>query len=350
MLEPLDDGEELGANAATLDRMLSGDIETQQASGRKCGMRKVVVFGSLNTDMSIECDRLPELGETVRGSGFVTVPGGKGGNQAVASARMGADTFMVGKVGNDPNGRELVSSLAMHGVVCMNVSATTRAATATAVVLRTKGNNHVILDVGANEKMTYEEVRAAIHGLRGLGNIFLTQLECDFDVTMKAISCAKRNGLYTVLNASPARELPDEIYPQLDLLCVNRTECAAISGICPEDDESAKEALRFFAGKGARDVIVTLGSEGSVALSHGKFVRIDPFPVDAVDSTGSGDAYLGEVVAHLAFGGTLKGGMVYGSAAGALCATKVGGQDTMPSWAEVEALAKDRVAELGPGA
>jgi ribokinase len=306
-------------------------------------MNKVIVSGSLNMDMSVQCRTVPRRGETAIGDNFLQTPGGKGGNQAVAIARMGADAFMVGKVGDDEYGRALIASLARYGVACTNVSVSETERTAVAVVIRAQGDNRVVVDPGANAAMTYQEIRAAIHGLAGKGNIFLTQLEGNFEATMDSILCAKRNGLYTVLNASPARSIPSAVYEALDLLCVNETECELLAGIDPMDDDSRRRALEFFQAQGVKHAVITLGRRGSATLIDGEYVKVPTFKVDTVDTTGAGDAYLGELVAHLAFGGTLRESMVYASAAAALSVGKVGAQAAMPTWDEVEQF----VAEHG---
>lgn len=305
-------------------------------------MAKVIVFGSLNMDISVECDDFPKRGETITGGGLLMTPGGKGTCQAVACARMGADTFMVGKVGDDQYGRQIVAALTKHGVSPMNVSITRRAATGVALITRAKGDKTIVTDPGANYKMTYAEVRAAIHGLGQRGNIFLTQLGCDPDATYESIKCAKRNGLYTVLNASPVQSLPLDLYPSLDLLCVNATECRAICGIAPMDDASTKEAIDWFAERGVASTVITLGSQGSATVIDSKLVKVPAYHVSVVDTTAAGDAYVGELVAHLAFDGTLEEAMKYGSAAAAICITRVGAQETMPRWDEVEEFVKMR--------
>lgn len=311
-------------------------------------IKKVIVFGSLNMDMSVECARVPRRGETVRGDSYVTTPGGKGGNQAVACARMGVDTFMVGKVGNDAFGRVLVANLTRHGVSTANVSVTAREETGAAVILRAAGDARIVFDPGANQAISYDEVRAAIHGFKQNGNIFLTQLECDPEVTMQALLCAKRNGLYTVLNAAPAVPIPDEVASSLDLLCVNSIECEELSGISLAVEDGAfdyaaiQRALEHFASRGIGATIITLGKQGSVTLGEdGRMLSVAAYGVDAVDSTGAGDAYLGGLVASLALGKDRFQGMRVGTAAAALCVTRLGAQKAMPSWDEVTEFIAD---------
>lgn len=313
-------------------------------------MEKVIVFGSLSMDMSVKCRAIPHRGERAIGGGFLMTPGGIGANQAVMCSRMGADTFMIGKVGDDEYGRQLMASLARHGVVCSNVSISETEHTGIGLVLRGEGDNRTVVDPGANAKTTYQEVRAAIHGLAGKGNIFLCQLDCDLEATVQSILCAKRNRLFTILNATPARSIPTEVYQALDVLCINEGECEFLTGISPLDDESRERALRFFERQGVGHTVITLGRRGSATLVDGELVKVPCFRVETVDTKGAGDAFVGELAAHLCFGGSIEESMVYASAAAALCVTKVGAQEAMPTFAEVENfLAKAREAQASEG-
>jgi ribokinase len=145
-----------------------------------------------------------------------------------------------------------------------------------------------------------------------------------------------------VLNASPVQSLPLDLYPSLDLLCVNATECRSICGIAPMNDGSIKEAIDWFGERGVGSTVITLGSQGSATVIDGKLVKVPAYHVSVVDTTAAGDAYVGELVAHLAFDGTLEESMKYASAAAAICITRVGAQETMPRWDEVEEFVKMR--------
>lgn len=310
-------------------------------------MLKVIVFGSLNMDLSMECEGIPMLGDSLRGTGFLSTSGGKGGNEAVAAARMGAETYMVGKVGNDHNGRKLTSDLTIHGVSVSNVSVTARAATGVSLVLRSGKDRAVVTDPGANEKISYSEVRAAIHGLGQHRNVLLMSLGPGLPVVLESLACAKRNGLYTILRASvnAGETLPDEAYKDLDLLVVNRTDCRALSGIWPVDDEAAEKALQFFYGKGVRNCIITLKDRGSVTLADGKFFKVEGYDVQIVDASCAGDSYVGEIAAHIADGGTIVSSMKLASAAAAIAITRLGAQSSIPSWYEVQDFVKAHEAK-----
>ena len=304
---------------------------------------KVIVFGSLNADLSIECERMPRTSETVHGSGFFINSGGKGGNQAVAASRMGAPTVMLGCVGPDAFGRDLIASLVRHGVSCEHIGVSRHYPTGTALIIRSENDKRIIVEMGANQRMNFDTVRTTLRGLASPGDVFLTQLECDFETTVKSIVFAHEMGLVTVMNASPAVELPDEVYANLDILCINEAECEELCGINPVDTASMRSALDFFAQRGVGHTIITLGSKGSAALVDDKVFEVPSFTVDAVDTTGAGDAYLGALVTEFAYGRSFEEAMVVASATGALACTKNGAQQAMPGFHEVS----DFLAEHG---
>ena len=228
-------------------------------------MSKVIVFGSLNMDLSVSCPRVPEAGETIIGQGFLASPGGKGANQAMASARMGAITHMVGAVGKDVFGTRLVQSLVEADVLCERVRALKDVPTGTATILRAQGDNRIVVDPGANATTHADVVCSVIDDIAEPGDIFLTQLECDMDATVDAIAYARESGLYTILNAAPAAPLSSDIYQSIDLLCVNETECQALTDISPETEKGCMRALMAFSARGVATTVITLGSRGSVA-------------------------------------------------------------------------------------
>lgn len=301
-------------------------------------MSKVVVFGSLNMDLSVGCPRVPEAGETIIGHGFLASPGGKGANQAMASARMGAVTHMVGAVGKDVFGTRLVQSLVEAGVLCERVRALRGVPTGTATILRAKGDNRIVVDPGANAATHADVVCSVIDDIAEPGDIFLTQLECDTDATVDAIAYARESGLYTILNAAPASTLPSDIYQSIDLLCVNEAECQALTDISPGTEKGCMRALMAFSARGVATTVITLGAKGSVALIADDMYRMDPYEVDAVDTTAAGDTYLGALAAQLSQGLDIIDAMHWASAAGALAATREGAQRSIPSLDEVERL------------
>lgn len=248
----------------------------------------VAVFGSMNMDLSVACERIPRAGETVGGSGFITNAGGKGANQAVAAARMGARTCIIGAVGRDTFGDALVAGLQDAGVGVEFVTRFDDVETGTATIIRCESDNRIILSPGANHALAGGDVacalrRLVVHELDGdaseiapaAGSVFIAQGECDLAATADALVCAHELGFYTVFNPAPACELPAEVWSAVDLVCPNETECQVLTGILPKDDESCVAALKALLAKGAGAAVITLGGAGSVTLGDdGELLRM----------------------------------------------------------------------------
>lgn len=298
--------------------------------------RKVIVFGSLNMDLSIECARVPLVGETVLGRNFLINPGGKGANQAFAAARLGADVHLLGAAGQDSFGDQIIASLAEAGVNCEHVARVPDVPTGVAVIERIAGDNCIIVNSGANLVPTAGFVRRCLDEVAQPGDIFLVQLECDFDETMQALRIAHDAGLFTAVNPAPARALPLDIYPALDLVVVNETECEELTGVYPQDEASCLAALRAFLELGVGCAVVTLGERGSVLLSAaaGEMLRSIPPQVHAIDTTCAGDTYIGALLAARARGASAQEAMRLATRASALATTRVGAQQSIPTLEE----------------
>lgn len=301
-------------------------------------MRKVIVFGSMNMDLSISAPRMPEAGETISGSGFLTNAGGKGANQAVASSRLGASTHMVAAVGADAFGDELTAGLAAAGVDVSNVRRLEGVSTGVAVIVRTEGENRIVLSAGANHALGLDDVVSDLRRIASPGDVFLAQGECDPAATEAAIRAARELGLYTVYNPAPARPAPDDLWPCVDLVCLNETECQIMCGVLPADDETCLAAARLLRARDAGAVVITLGSAGSFGLgADGEALRIPAAQAPAVvDTTGAGDTYIGALVAGHVRGLSLEESMRWGSAASAIAVSRLGAQQAIPTAEEVE--------------
>ena len=303
-------------------------------------MRKVIVFGSMNMDLSISAPRMPEAGETISGSDFLTNAGGKGANQAVASARLGAPTHMIAAVGADAFGGELAGGLEAAGVDVSDVRRLEDAATGVAVIVRTAGENRIVLSAGANHVLGPDDVVSDLRRIASPDDVFLTQGECDPAATEAAIRAARELGLFTALNPAPARPVPDDLWPCVDLVCLNETECQIMCGVLPVDDATCLEAARLLRGRGAGAVVITLGSAGSFGLGDdGAALRVPAAQAPAVvDTTGAGDTYIGALVAGRVHGLSLEESMRWGAAASAIAVSRLGAQQAIPTAEEVEAL------------
>lgn len=302
-------------------------------------MPQVIVFGSVNMDLSIDCPRVPGAGETISGSGFLTAAGGKGANQAVAASRLGARVRMIGAVGADAFGEELVRGLEESGVDCSDVRRLPNTSTGVAVILRTRGENRIVLSAGANHALRAEDVAADLRRVASAGDVFLTQGECDPTATTEALRAAHELGLLTVLNPAPARPLPRDVWPCVDLVCLNETECQTMCGIMPRGEEGCRETARRLRDLGAGAAVITLGAAGSFALdSDGAAIRMPAATAPrVVDTTGAGDTFIGALVAGRVSGSSLEEAMRLGSAASAITVSRLGAQPSIPTAAEVEA-------------
>ncbi|MFF2841502.1 ribokinase [Paenarthrobacter sp. NPDC057981] len=304
----------------------------------------IVVVGSLNADLTIYTERLPQPGETVHGNGFAVNPGGKSANQAVAASKLGGKVSLIGAVGEDSNGTMLLESTANAGV---DVSRVRRSDTATGVAVISvdaNGENSIIISAGANGTLAPADVDFA--AFRDAAVVCLC-LEVGIDTVVAAAQAGHDAGATVLLNLSPYAEVPELLAGLSDVLLVNAHEAALFLGSeanIPSADANAEawEPVRSqFADRGLQRVLVTLGSQGSVvldSLARGEqLTRIAPTRVSAVDTTGAGDAFTGAVAARLAAGDSLVDAASFASVAAALAATKKGTQAAYATLGEVEA-------------
>ena len=299
----------------------------------------IVVLGGINMALIGTAPRLPEPGETVLGDEFYLAPGGKGGNQAVAAARMGASAKMIGRVGGDMFGPGLLDDLRGYGVDVSGVAEDTGAASGIAVILLDASRqNHIVAIYGANRRCDDEQVVAAESALKGADALML-QLEIPAATSLKAARIAREMGVRVVWDPAPAVGFPPEAYEVVDVLTPNQTEAAALTGVDVRDVESAESAARVLVGRGVVGaVVVKLGEDGAYYLSNGDAGHVPSHEVEATDTVAAGDAFGAAMTCALADGASMGEAVRYGTAAGALAVTKPGAQEAMPSRAEVEAL------------
>lgn len=291
---------------------------------------RVCVIGSLNMDMVVRAQRLPVPGETVAGGSFRTFPGGKGANQAVAAARMGARVTMIGRLGADASGTEMRKVLGREGVDLTAVR--TAAGVPTGVALITvdeeSGENTIVGVGGANLLVSPQDVRG-VAGLIRSAEVLLMQLEVPVDAVEAATSLAHGVGRTVILNAAPAQTLPEPLLGSIDVLIVNETEAAVLAGQdAIEDPAALAEALRR-CGPGA--VVLTRGSRGAVVAEQGGITVVPSVSVTATDTVGAGDAFCGTVAAMRAEGRPLVQAVRIGCVAGALATAAPGAIPSLPT-------------------
>jgi ribokinase len=300
---------------------------------------RVVVLGSINMDLVVGVATLPRPGETVLGGRLLRFPGGKGANQAVAAARLGAEVRMIGRVGSDAFGDELIRGLAEDRVdVTRIVRDDDEPSGAALIVVEESGQNTVTVAPGANGGVGEAEVRRLAETLAP-ADVVVLQLEIPIDAVRAAVDAAHRAGARVVLNAAPANVRLN--LPTVDLLVVNEAEAAALSGVPVTDPESARAASAAL-GHYAKAVAVTLGAAGSVLREDGRISDVEPRHVRAVDATAAGDAFVGAVAYSLAAGRPLREAVELGSAAGAVAVTRMGARSSLPTLQEVLRLEAPR--------
>jgi ribokinase len=299
----------------------------------------VVVFGSINMDLVVRAVRLPLPGETLIGQAFFTAPGGKGANQAVAAARLGATTRLVGRVGEDVFGSALRASLESYGVETAAVVANPGPSGVAIITVDDSAENTIIVAPGANNLIGAEDIVRLETALAG-AQVLLLQLEVPYDAVLAAAQAAKRQGIFVILDPAPAptSELPAELYALVDLITPNEHEATLLTGLPIGDFAQAEKAAQELVARGVQQAIIKMSSRGALWFD-GRIAHIlAPFRVTAIDTVGAGDAFNGGVAAALSEGRPVAEALRWGMACGALSVTKSGAQQSMPARAEVVAL------------
>lgn len=295
----------------------------------------LLVVGSANADLVIDVERRPGAGETVLGGDLAVHPGGKGANQAVAAARLGAGTALLARVGDDGHGRLLLDSLRAAGVDPAGVLVGGAPTGVALITVDPSGDNSIVVSPGANGRLTPADVRAA-GGLLRSSRVVSTQLEIPLETVVEVVRSLPEGGRF-VLNPSPPVPLPPEVLAACDPLIVNEHEAKVILG----DDragDAPEEWARLLLAEGPRSVVVTLGAEGALVADADGVTRVASVKVDAVDTTGAGDAFTAALAWKLGTGASLARAAGYAARVGALAVTRRGAQESFPTGAEVAAL------------
>jgi ribokinase len=296
---------------------------------------EIVVVGSLNMDLVARTPRLPAPGETVSGHAFATVPGGKGANQAVASARLGARTAMIGCVGDDAFGERLRSGLEADGIDCAGVRRAPGTSSGVAlIVVDDAGRNGIVVVPGANGLLSPADVDARAETLAAARAVVF-QLEVPLATVEHAARRARGLGKTVVLNPAPARPLPPDLLASTDVLVPNELEAAALVGAPVRSVEDAIAAGRRLRAAGAGIVLVTLGAAGVVEVGPGDARHHPAARVEAVDTTAAGDTFIGGLCAALVRGRLLPDAIAFAQAAAAVSVTRPGAQPSIPFLREV---------------
>jgi ribokinase len=304
-------------------------------------MSDILVIGSLNADLVVRSPRFPEPGETISGGDLQIIPGGKGANQAVAAARQGANVAMIGRVGNDSFGPFLTENLKSNRVNTTHVR-TDDSATGTAIIIvDASGQNSIVLSPGANGNVSSADVEGAS---TLTPRLLLLQLEIPIPTVFQAAQYAKANGIRVILNPAPAQSIPNELIALADFIIPNETELGLLTSHEVTDIASAEEAAKILLKQGARNIIVTLGSNGALIVTGDKSMHIPSFKVDVLDTTAAGDAFIGGLASKLIdfdlkkelSDNEFEQAVRYACACGAFAVTKFGAQPSLPTKKEIE--------------
>jgi ribokinase len=290
---------------------------------------QIVVAGSANMDVVGIAERLPRPGETVLGDDFVMTPGGKGANQAIAAARAGGRCTFLGAIGSDSFGVTINAKLAAAGVDTAGVRTSYGTSGVAVIMVDRAGENSILVSPGANN--TFTGLTADERAVIAAGDVLLLQQEIPVATVVSAARAGQAGGTRVILNAAPARELPDELLAAVDLLVVNEVEAQAITG----RGEPDMDALLAVVPR----VVLTLGGEGAwFADRDGRSVRVPAFRVKAADSTAAGDAFTAALAVAWGEGRDLVDAVRWANAAGAACVRTIGASNSLPHRAEIDAL------------
>jgi len=305
---------------------------------------RITVIGSLNIDLVVQAPRMPAPGETIAGHGFHTVPGGKGANQAVAAAKLGAQVTMVGRVGDDSFGQMQRQGMEALGIGTDFLIPDEEAPTGTAlIIVDAQGQNSIVVVSGANGRLTPADVEAARPAIEASDAVLL-QLENPVPSVQRAAEVACELGVPVILNPAPAprERLPAPLLRSVSYLIPNEVEATVLTGIEVTDQSSAERAAACLQAQGIETVILTLGARGALAISPQGTIRAPAFSVKAVDTTAAGDAFVAAFGVALCEGQPLAEALRFANAAGALAVTRLGAQPSLPSREEVEAFLQER--------
>lgn len=303
-------------------------------------MNKVCIIGSINMDMIVSVDEMPQVGETIISENFKLAHGGKGANQAVAAKRMGNEVHMISKIGRDAYGAEMLKSLKNEGIDVSRIFQDKSKPTGTAIITVNKaGDNSIMVIPGANMAIDLYEIEVCRQTIVN-SDIVIAQFETTLEATIEAFKMAKENDVITILNPAPAQEIPDELLKYTDIIIPNETEATALTGIEVDGLEKAKEASKVFLDKGVKYAIITLGEKGAALVNGDRAALVPAYKVKAVDTTAAGDSFIGGLSVKLKKGriefDNLIEAVRFGNKVSSIVVQKEGAQPSIPFINDIE--------------
>ncbi|HKD37259.1 MAG TPA: ribokinase [Pirellulales bacterium] len=307
---------------------------------------RITVVGSVNADMVVATARLPAPGETVTGGRFLMAAGGKGANQAVAAARLGADVTLIAKVGRDPFGEAAIAGFRREGICTDHIFIDETSATGVALItVDERGENQIAVASGANANFSLRDIEQCADVIRK-SEFLLVQLEIPIETLECTTRIAAEAGVTVILDPAPAMFLPNEIIETADYLTPNETEAAQLTGVAITDETSARVAVERLLAAGPRNVIVKMGAAGALLATSSTTSLVPSTMVSAVDTTAAGDAFSGALAWSLGQGATAIDAVRLACLAGALSATRVGAQPSLPTGDDLRRFAAERAPGL----
>jgi len=294
----------------------------------------ILVAGSINMDLVIEVNRLPQKGESVHGKNIRYIPGGKGANQAVAAKRLGADVAFVGKVGADSFGKDLREFLEKEKLDLRGLKTASTSSGIAVINVDKSGDNTITIISGANGEVTPEFIEENINLVKE-SKVVISQFEIPDDAVEKLFALAKKENKITILNPSPAKQISSKLFKNTDYLIVNETELVFLSKKKVRSQKEVEAVARSLLSKGPKAVAVTLGADGVLAVSKEGIIKIDGIKVQAVDTTAAGDCFVGAFSVQIGKGRSLKESLDFANQAAAISVQKWGASSSLPFLNEI---------------
>jgi|TARA_B100000959_G_scaffold151550_1_gene158928 ribokinase len=299
---------------------------------------KIVIVGSINTDMIVKVPRIPKPGETILGGKFSTAAGGKGANQAVAATRAGGNVTFIARVGNDMFGKQALEDFESNNINAKYIKTDNAEPSGVALIfVDEKGENSIAVASGANARLSHRDVTEAEEVIKS-ADILLMQLETPMESVKRAAKIAKEAGVKVILNPAPACPLDNTLLSTLYVITPNESEAELLTDISVTDFPSAEKAAFILLDRGVEVAIITMGIKGALIKTRELTKIIPGFKVNAVDSTAAGDVFNGSLVVAMAEGKTLEETVQFANAAAALSVTKLGAQPSAPKRVEIERM------------
>lgn len=302
-------------------------------------MNKVCILGSMNMDLVLKIDDLPQVGETILSKSLEKIPGGKGANQAVAARRSGAEVSMISKIGQDENGKLLIAELIKDNIDVSLVFEDEKESTGMAMIMvNNNGNNSIVVVSGSNMAISVADIEKSLETIKR-SEILISQFETPEDMTVMAFKKAKEFGNLTILNPAPAKTIKDELLKVTDIIIPNETEAELITGIKVETIEDAEKAGKAFLEKGVKFAIITLGSRGAAVIGKDFCEVVPAFKVNAIDTTAAGDSFIGGLSSRLDVKNINKDTLIkavkFGNKVSSIAVQRKGAQPSIPYLKEV---------------